>query len=85
MEIKSKYKVGGLWWDVSLCHMPSDAGGIDLPKQKISIDDRMTQQMKEVTLFHELIHAMNFELDETMTEFLAQGIYQILNDNNMLK
>lgn len=51
----------------------------------ILISKRLNQTQKEVTLIHEIIHAINGEIIEKDVEFLAQTIYQVLKENNLLK
>ena len=36
------------------------------------------------SFWHEIVHAINMELDEPMVEFLAQALYQIIVDNPKL-
>lgn len=48
------------------------------------------QQRKEKVLFHEILHAIdvhwnNDSLTEEQIDRLANGIYQVLKDNNLLK
>lgn len=38
-----------------------------------------------VTLIHEILHCINDELKEVEVEFLAQTLYAVLVDNDLLK
>jgi len=92
VEISSKYKIGGHWLDVEI---KSEEQGYD--KQgtacrwwnKIFIQANLAQSKKEVSLFHEVIHEidgqMNLDLNERQVSTLAEGFYQFLVDNKLLK
>ena len=51
----------------------------------ILISKDLEQTAKEETLFHEILHAINCQLEEKDVEFLAQTIYAVLKENNLLK
>lgn len=86
MKIKSKYKIGGLWYKVRIRPLEDEkVGYLESCTQSISVEKAMTPAMQEFTLFHEIIHAINAEINEEDTEFLAQMLYQVLTDNDMLK
>lgn len=51
----------------------------------ILLNKRLCQTEKELTLFHEIIHAINGEISEENVEFLAQCLYWVLKDNDLLK
>lgn len=51
----------------------------------ITINDDIIESEQGVTLFHEVLHKINGELDEVMVDFLAHAIFQVLDENDMLK
>lgn len=63
-------------------------GQIDYLESEIRISDRApSHQMKGITLWHEILHGIQFnngmEIDneEAVIEMFARGIYQVLQDN----
>lgn len=52
-------------------------------KNLIMIDKSIPQSQMEVTLLHEIMHALNIALPEQDVEFLSQGLYQVLVDNQL--
>jgi len=60
-------------------------GNIDYSNSKISIDSELSDQIKIVTIWHEVIHGLlsqaNIEHDEKLVEFLGYGITGFLADN----
>lgn len=63
-------------------------GQIDYLESEIRISDRApSHQMKCVTLWHEILHGIQFnngmeiENEEQVIEMFARGIYQVLQDN----
>lgn len=45
----------------------------------------MTQEMKEVTLIHEILHCLDLEMEHNAVEMLSQSLYQIFKENDLLK
>lgn len=84
MIIPKKVKVGGLIYTVvvvdKIDRENTEAGLIETEKQLITIQKGKPDFMR-VTLLHELIHALNMEIEDKDIEFLAQGFYQIIKDN----
>ena len=84
-----RLKIGGLWYKVKyLSDLTEVAGsncsGLCAYREQILFVNR--DQAKDalwVTLIHEIIHAINTEVDERETEYLAQAIYQVLKDNHL--
>ena len=60
-------------------------GTTELVTNTITISKDLPQSHKEATMIHEVIHIINWKLDEPTVEFLAQAIYGIINDNYMGK
>lgn len=85
MSIPSKLKIGGQYIRVIVTDdVPRDGNGFwDNRKATIFIYKNMPVSEQEVTLVHEIIHALNNSIEEKEVEFLAQGIYQVLVDNRL--
>jgi hypothetical protein len=85
MRIPHKLKIGGIVYDVRISSKIKSAGEILRSCNIIKINKSLSHECKEEALFHEIVHALCFELTEKETEALSQGIYAILKDNNLLK
>lgn len=92
MKIPKKLKVGGHIYKVILSSDLGENtdGDHDTETNKIRIRKTLPKSQKEVTFFHEVFHALNSEitnlsLGHVVLESLAQQMYQVLKDNNMLK
>jgi len=65
-------------------------GEISSTKCRIRIDADMAAPVKQVTLWHEIIHGILFnagyrEHDEQQIDALAYGLMQVLRDNPILR
>ena len=72
-------------YTVKLHDFKSDTLGDNDPQLceiRIQFDVPMTQ--KGASLFHEIIHSMNWVMEEKEVEFLAQQFYQVMHDNDFL-
>jgi hypothetical protein len=49
------------------------------------IDKNLSRSQKEVTLVHEILHAINSEIEEREIEFMAQALYQVFSENKLFK
>lgn len=88
MQIPKTLKVGGHIYQVLLVEpdeIQKDCGECAVDKLQIKIKKTMPQTMKEETLIHEAIHAMNFGLDEKEVQYLSMAMFQFLKDNQLLK
>ncbi len=89
MRIPKKIKIGGhlykIVFEKSSGFKENDCAKLDREKGIIFIDAEIIQSEKEVSLFHEIFHSINGEMEEKETDFLAQAIYQVLKDNHLLK
>ncbi len=91
MKIPKKLKIGALWYEVKEVN-PSEidcdahvSGDTSNHRQDIRLSKHLpTQEMKEVTLFHEILHCINCEMDHEVLEYLAQAFYQVLKENKLL-
>lgn len=101
MKIPKKLKIGGFIWSVEESEKVSNEGEVfgstHFKKQRIFIDPSETQQKKEHTLIHEILHAIWWqtglnnrykdkkEMEEEIIQAVAHGLYQVLKDNSLLK
>lgn len=86
MRIPRKIKVGGSWYNVDMSkELDGQCGRCDLTEQTIYISKELTRDQKEVTLWHEIIHAINICIHDQSVEFLAQSLYQVLKDNKFIR
>ena len=93
MKIPHKINVLGLTYDIieqeDLVDGTGTSGQTWILKQKIFLDKKQCQQQKESTLIHEIIEAINSQLELELPHkticALEAGIYQSLSDNNFLK
>lgn len=58
-------------------------GVTNLDDNVIEIDKNLAQSHKEATLLHEIIHVINWKMEDKEVEYLAQAIYTIINDNSL--
>jgi hypothetical protein len=91
MTIPKKLKIGGHTYRIHIVTPPAlttaDAPeGIQSSEQGvIEINAERIQTHREQTLFHEIFHVLNSELDHVLLESLSQQLYQVLHDNRMLR
>lgn len=86
MNFPAVIKIGGQMIAVKVTpDVPADNNGYwDSRKGTIYIHDNMPATEQEVTLLHEIIHALNNSIDHKEVEYLAQGLYQVLKDNSLV-
>lgn len=102
MKIPRNIKIGGFNWEVKqsgeISTESSTFGSTHTQKQKIFIDPTETQQKKEQTFIHEVMHAIWWQvglntrykgeqkhMEEEIVDAMSHGLYQVLKDNNMLR
>lgn len=91
MKIPKSLKIGGHVFKIEMKKELNNMGSCDTSKNLIVIDADMPQDQKEATLIHEMLHAMNTTFDgghpytHALLDSLAEQIYQVLSDNNLLK
>jgi hypothetical protein len=91
MKIPKKLKIGGHMVTVdSTKNLRGVDGDWDSGKNLIRISADLAKSQKEVTLFHEVFHALNATMSEQQSghnflESFAQQVYQVLADNKLLK
>lgn len=84
MKIPSSIKVGAHTIKVRVTSMDS-CGEYDRKKQTISLANWLPDTQREATFFHELLHAINNELDHALLDSLAEQLYQVMKDNRLLR
>ena len=75
-----KFKLAGCTWEVIETDMP-DLGCTNPDSFRIMVSNKLSKQGKEITLWHEVIHAILFTMgerdhDERFVEGMAQLLYQ---------
>jgi Zn-dependent peptidase ImmA (M78 family) len=89
MNIPKKLKIGGHEFLIKLEHNSKlgdgSCGLCDRDTNTIIINADLHKSQQEATLIHEIFHAMNWELEEEILESLAQQLYQVFKDNNLLR
>jgi len=89
MKIPSKLKILGHDYTVKLVDLneTDTYGNINLNTNIIRINHNKTQSQQETTLLHEIIEALNFnlelELKHNQITALEAGLYQVLKDNRL--
>jgi len=87
MNIPSKLKVGGIIYRVEVVKADEfgekSAALISTEKCLIKILEGDPQFMQQA-FWHELVHAINMEIEEEKVEFLAQALMQVTVDNPQL-
>ena len=77
---KNEFKLAGMTWEIIDTEMP-DLGISNTESCKILLNSRLKGQDREVTLLHEVVHAILFTMgerdhDERFVEGFAQLLYQ---------
>lgn len=85
MIIPKKIKVWANIYHIIIDDILEEDGKQDTRDSTIRIKKCLPQRQKELTLFHEIIHCINNQMEEKEVEFLAQALGQVLIDNNLLK
>ena len=92
MKIPKQLKIGGIMYKVIIAENWFEDEGADGETfyddkngNTIYIRKSLTQEAKEVTLIHESLHAMNSVMNHEFLDSLAEQLYQMLQDNKLLK
>lgn len=90
MEIPKILKVGG--HSIKVLLVPKDeasekdyCGETSYQEDIIRIDSSLSQGWKESSLIHEILHNLNTTMDHEFLDSLAEQLYQVLKDNNLLR
>lgn len=62
---------------------PNSMGKCDRASDTIYIDEDLTYAQKEITLLHEILHAINGEIEEAVVDGLAFGLHCVLAENDL--
>ena len=89
MNIPKSLKIGGHTYKVEVTKDKNkidddSVGCLDRKTGTIYISEDLIQSEREATLLHEILHTLNGELTETFVEGLAQQLYQVLSDNQII-
>lgn len=90
MTIPKTLKIGGHTYTIHIVHPPTlcadeaPCGVNSNERGVIELNAKLMTSEQEVTLFHEILHVMNSELDHVLLDSLAQQLYQVLADNDLL-
>lgn len=88
MQIPKSVRVQGLTYKIKLVEPDEILDNVGLfisSKQLILIRKDLLPEVQLQTLFHEVLHAINSQLSETETEWLANSIYGVLKENKWLR
>lgn len=92
MKMPRRLKIGGHQVSVVFKDLSESpvAGEWNPKNNTITIDKTISVSQQEESLFHEILHVINGELDgegyaHAFGESLAQQFYQVLSDNKMLR
>ena len=84
MKIPAKVKIGAHKYKIVFVDTLDGDGNLDREKGIIYINKNLIETEKIETFFHEVIHAMNGELDEVIIESLAQQLTAFLIENKII-
>jgi len=88
MTIPASLKIGAHTYQIVLTKdiFEGTTCGIQSRKEgKLAVNADLPSSHQGATLFHEILHAINSELDHTILDSLAEQLFQVLSDNNMLR
>ena len=88
MKIPSRLKIGAHTFEVRVeDNWPGkgDTVGLcDREKNIIHVDSKLSQSYQWSTLFHEIFHAINSEIDHAILDSLAEQLNQVFCDNQLI-
>jgi hypothetical protein len=85
-----KIQIGPIAYKVVETDIPSICGDINTVECQIRLNKAMKPDIRQVTLWHEVVHGILFaagqtDHDEVLTDAIAHGIVQVLRDNPQLR
>jgi len=83
VKIPKELKVGGHTIKIEQVKELAAMGYWISRENKIQLDQDLAPSQKQVTLLHEILHAINNELDHDKVELYAEAIYQVIVDNKL--
>lgn len=85
-KLKTRHlKIGGHVYTLTFSQTMEELGKTIYNDRIIIINNEADRTIQESTLIHEILHAVNSQLDHTLLDSLAEQLYQVLKDNNLLK
>lgn len=92
MKIPKKIKIGGHWFNIIYNNGDTgfrDSGFKGSWSNIIVLNNGLKQSKRESVLLHEIIHEISWQHDLDLKEeevsTIAEGLYQVLVDNKLLK
>jgi hypothetical protein len=89
MIIPKSLKIGGHIYKIIQDDTGEDLGFTYTGKLEIHLDKEMKKSQKEAILLHEIFHCLNTTFDKgdrhAILDSIAEQLYQVLKDNNLLK
>lgn len=84
MRIPSTLKIGAHNYVVIRAPLLDKRGLHDPCARTITLDTDIDGTTLGATLIHEILHAINSELDHALLDSLAEQLFQVLHDNSLL-
>lgn len=88
MKIPKTLRIGAVLWTVQ--QVPPDefdggsaCGDTNRALALIRINHDLPEDMKEQTFMHELLHAIDFQLDHDVVELMAALLHQVFSANGI--
>ena len=88
MKIPNKLKIGGHIFEVRLTDDIDDCGNTDVMGNVLRLNKKLPPDQQGATLLHEIMGACNTTMHDKQHELLdslAEQMFQVLADNNMLR
>ena len=95
MKIPKKLKIGGHVYDILIIEGDKSLhGNSSYSDLKIKVSKDFPKSQQEETFFHEMLHMIRIHLaienpekaaEEKIVSAMGGTLYQVLNDNNLLK
>lgn len=102
MKIPKYLKIGAFNWEViqddNVTHAADVCGQSHFKSQRIFLEKTSTEQNREATFIHELLHVVAEQsglvarlknitgiTEEEIVSSMENGLYQVLKDNDLLK
>ena len=96
-KVPKKVKIGGFWYTIKYPYNFKEdddvLGQIDYKKLLIKLSNKLISaapEKLEVVFLHEVVHGINFhynnsQVNENDITQIAEGLYQVLKDNNIVE
>jgi hypothetical protein len=84
MRIPSHLKIGAHDYKIIVGELENKYGLHDASKATITIDITLPKSRQGSTLLHEVLHALNSELEHALLDSLSEQLFQVLSDNGLL-